>query len=267
MAAAGSSSRFTGKVALVTGGSSGIGRATALAFAREGASVVIASRRPERGNAVLEELRALDRSAMFVPADVSQAPDVERLVAAVLDRFGRLDVAMNNAATIEVGVFKPLTELDEAEFDRHMAANLKSVWLCMKHEIPQMIARGGGAIVNTSSVTGLGGSPQSAFYAAAKAAVIGLTKSAALEVARQNIRINSLVPGAFATPMLEEVFTHVSPNDPPAAEAIYQKRIALGRIGRPEEAADAVLWLCSDQASYVTGHSLIVDGGLTAPFR
>jgi NAD(P)-dependent dehydrogenase (short-subunit alcohol dehydrogenase family) len=267
MPAAESACRFTGKVALVTGGSSGIGRATALALAREGASVAIASRGVERGNAVLDELKGFDSKAMFVPADVSQAGDVERLVAAVIDRFGRLDVAVNNAATIEVGVFKPLTEFDEAEFDRHMAANLKSVWLSMKHEIPQMIAQGGGAIVNTSSVTGLGGSPQSAFYAAAKAAVVGLTKSAALEVARQNIRINVLVPGAFATPMLEEVFAHFSPNDRAAAEASYQKRIPLGRIGRPEEAADVVLWLCSDQANYVTGHSLVVDGGLTSPFR
>jgi NAD(P)-dependent dehydrogenase (short-subunit alcohol dehydrogenase family) len=267
MPATESARRFTGKVALVTGASSGIGRATALAFAREGASVVIASRGAERGNAVLEELSALDPRAVFVPTDVSQAGDVERLVAVVIDRFGRLDVAVNNAATIEVGVFKPLTDFDEAEFDLHMAANLKSVWLSMKHEIPRMIAQGGGAIVNTSSVTGLGGAPQSAFYAAAKAAVVGLTKSAALEVARQNIRINALVPGAFATPMLEEVFSKVSPHDPVAAEASYQKRIPLHRVGRPEEAADAVLWLCSDQASYVTGHSLIVDGGLTSPFR
>jgi NAD(P)-dependent dehydrogenase (short-subunit alcohol dehydrogenase family) len=267
MPAAESARRFTGKVALVTGASSGIGRATALAFAREGASVVIASRGAERGHAVLEELKALDPKAVFVPADVSQASDVERLVAAVIDRFGRLDVAVNNAATIEVGVFRPLTDFEETEFDRHMAANLKSVWLSMKHEIPHMTAQGGGAIVNTSSVTGLGGAPQSAFYAAAKAAVVGLTKSAALEVARQKIRINALVPGAFATPMLDEVFDHFSPNDRTAAEASYQKRIPLGRIGRPDEAADAVLWLCSDQASYVTGHALIVDGGLTAPFR
>jgi NAD(P)-dependent dehydrogenase (short-subunit alcohol dehydrogenase family) len=262
-----SANRFTGKVALVTGASSGIGRATALAFAREGAAVVISSRGAERGRAVLDELKALDRHAAFVAADMSQARDVERLFAFVGERFGQLDVAVNNAATIEVGAFKLLAAFDEAEFDQHMAANLKSVWLCMKHEIAQMLTQDGGAIVNTSSVTGLGGAPQSAFYAAAKAAVVGLTKSAALEYARQNIRINAIVPGAFATPMLETVFTKISPDDPAAAEEMYRKRIPLGRIGRPEEVADAILWLCSDQASYVTGHSLIVDGGLTAAFR
>lgn len=261
------SHRFTGKVALVTGASSGIGRATALAFAREGASVVIASRGRERGMAALEEVRALGGEAEFVQADVAQARDVEELVAGTIARFGRLDVAVNNAGAIEVGVFRPLTEFDDREFDQHIATNLKSVWLCMKHEVKQMLVQGGGAIVNTSSVTGLGGAPQSAFYAAAKAAVVALTKSAALECAARNIRINALVPGAFDTPMLDTVFERISPEDPAAAEAMYTKRIPLHRIGRPEEAADAVLWLCSDQASYVTGHSLIVDGGLTAAFR
>jgi NAD(P)-dependent dehydrogenase (short-subunit alcohol dehydrogenase family) len=259
--------RFTGKVALVTGASSGIGRATALAFAREGASVAIASRGRERGEAVLEELKASGGEAEFVQADLSRAGDVAGLMTRTLARFGRIDVAVNNAGSIEVGVFKPVAELEDAEFDQHFAANLKSVWLCMKHEIMQMLAQGGGAIVNTSSVTGLGGAPQSAFYAAAKAAVVGLTKSAALEYATRNIRINALVPGAFATPMLETVFERISPADPATAEAMYRKRIPLGRIGQPEEAADATLWLCSDQASYVTGHSLIIDGGLTAAFR
>jgi NAD(P)-dependent dehydrogenase (short-subunit alcohol dehydrogenase family) len=216
---------------------------------------------------VLDELRTFGREMDFVQTDVSRGPDVAALMTSVLSRFGRLDIAINNAGAIEVGVFKPMTEFEEIEFDQHIAANLKSVWLCMKHEITQMVQQGGGAIVNTSSVTGLGGAPQSAFYAAAKAAVVGLTKSAALEYAVRNIRINALVPGAFATPMLDTVFERVSPEDPAAAEAMYKKRIPLGRIGRPEEAADAVLWLCSDQASYLTGHSLIVDGGLTAAFR
>jgi NAD(P)-dependent dehydrogenase (short-subunit alcohol dehydrogenase family) len=259
--------RFDGKVALVTGGSSGIGRASALAFAREGASIVIASRGAARGAAVVEELRATGAQAEFVRADVSHGADVEALIARTLSRFGRLDIAVNNAAAIEVGVFKPTADYEEAEFDRHIAANLKSVWLCMKHEIGPMLAAGGGAIVNTSSVTGLGGSPQSAFYAAAKSAVIALTKTAALEYAQRNIRVNALVPGAFRTPMLEEVFDRVSPNDPAVAEDQYQRMVPLGRIGRPEEAADAVVWLCSEQATYVTGHALIVDGGLTAAFR
>jgi NAD(P)-dependent dehydrogenase (short-subunit alcohol dehydrogenase family) len=267
MATSGGMNRFAGKVALVTGASSGIGRATALAFAREGASVVIASRKRERGIAVLDELKTVGGEAEFVQADVSYGVDVDALLTRVVARFERLDVAVNNAASIDVGVFKSIAEFDEAEFDQHIAANVKSVWLCMKHEITLMLAHGGGAIVNMSSVTGLGGAPQSAFYSAAKAAVVGLTKSAALEYAARNIRVNALVPGAFATPMLQTVFSRISPEDPAAAEASYKKGIPLHRIGKPEEAADAVLWLCSDQASYVTGHSLIVDGGLTAAFR
>lgn len=259
--------RFDGKVALVTGGSSGIGRATALAFAREGATVIVASRGRDRGLAVVEELKHITSDAEFIRADVSQAQDVDSLMTRVLERFGRLDVAVNNAAAIDVGVFKPTADFQEVEFDQHMALNVKSVWLCMKHEITQMTVQGSGAIVNTSSVTGLGGSPQSAFYAAAKAAVVALTKSAALECAPHGIRINALVPGAFDTPMLDDVFTRISPGDPAVAKEGYERRIPVGRIGRPEEAADAVLWLCSDQASYVTGHSLIVDGGLTAAFR
>lgn len=259
--------RFVGQVALVTGGSSGIGRATALAFAREGASVVIVSRGEARGAAVLEEARSIGAPAEFVRADVSKASEVEAAIARTLSRFGRLDVAVNNAAGIDVGVFKPLADYDESEFDGHIAANLKSVWLCMKHEIAHMVAQGGGAIVNTSSVTGLGGAPHSAFYAAAKAAVIALSKTAALEYAPLRVRVNALVPGAFRTPMLDQVLEKMSPGDPIVAEQRYNKRIPLGRIGRPEEAADVVLWLCSDQATYVTGQAVVVDGGLTVPFR
>jgi len=262
-----SQSRFGGQVALITGGSSGIGRATALAFAREGAAVVIVSRGEARGTGVAEEARALGAPAEFVRADVSKAADVEAVVAQTLSRFGRLDIAVNNAAAIDVGVFKPLADYDESEFDGHIAANLKSVWLCMKHEIAHMLAQGGGAIVNTSSVTGLGGAPHSAFYAAAKAAVIALSKTAALEYAPLRVRVNALVPGAFRTPMLDQVLEKMSPGDPVSAEQRYNKRIPLGRIGRPDEAADAVLWLCSDQASYVTGQAIVVDGGLTVPFR
>jgi NAD(P)-dependent dehydrogenase (short-subunit alcohol dehydrogenase family) len=260
--------RFDGSVAIVTGGSSGIGRATALAFAREGARVVIASRGAERGEAVKRELEALGAEAEFVPTDVSRADQVERLLGRTIERFGRLDHAFNNAAVIDVGVFKPCAEFSEDEFDRHLALNLKSVWLCMKYEIAQMRQQGTrGAIVNTSSINGLGGVAQNALYATAKAGVLALTKSAAQEYATQGIRINALVAGGFQTPMLEGVFARVSPADPSGAEAGFRQMVPLGRIGRPEEAADAVLWLCSGQASYVTGHSLIVDGGMTAPFR
>lgn len=259
--------RFSGKVALVTGGTSGIGRAVALGFAREGAAVVIAGRRADRGEAVRRELEDLGASAMFVAADVSHPRDVESLVERALDRFGRIDCAANNAAALDIGVFKPTADFEEQEFDGHIALNLKSVWVCMKHEIAQMVRQGGGTIVNTSSVNALGGVPQNALYATAKAGVLALTKSAALEYARQGIRVNALVAGAFRTPMLEGVFSRLAPDDTAAAEASYTELVPLGRIGRPEEAAEAVLWLCSDAASYVTGHSMIVDGGVTAPYR
>lgn len=260
--------RFAGTVALVTGGSSGIGRAAALGFAREGARVVIAARGPKRGESVRRELEALGAEAVFIQTDVSKAGDVESLVSQAVSRFGRLDHAFNNAAAIDVGVFKPSAEFTEEEFDGHIALNLKSVWLCMKHEIGQMLRQGTeGTIVNTSSINGLGGVAQNAPYAAAKAGVVALTKSAAQEYARHGIRINALVAGGFDTPMLQAAFQRVSPQDPAAAEAGFAGMVPLGRIGRPEEAAEAVLWLCSKAASYVTGHSLIVDGGVTAPFR
>lgn len=259
---------FGGRVALVTGASSGIGRATALAFARAGAAVVLASRGRERGEAVRREVEALGAEALFVPTDVAQPEQVEALVARTTERFGRLDCAFNNAAAMDVGTFKPTAELTVEEFDGHMALNLRSVWLCMKHQIAQMLRQGtGGAIVNTSSVNGLGGVARNAFYAAAKAGVLALTKSAAQEYAQNGIRVNALVAGAFRTPMLEGVFDRIAPGDAATAEAGYAQWVPLRRIGRPEEAADAVLWLCSGAASYVTGHSLIVDGGMTSPFR
>jgi NAD(P)-dependent dehydrogenase (short-subunit alcohol dehydrogenase family) len=258
---------FAGKVALVTGGSSGIGAATADALARAGAAVIIASRGAERGEAAARGLRTHGVEAEYIHADVSRASDVAALFARAVERFGRLDCAVNAAAAIDDAMFKKTAEFTEEEFDGHIRSTLKSVWLCMKHEIAVMLARGAGAIVNVSSVNGLGGAPSSASYAAAKAAVIALSKSAALEYAAQGIRINALVPGAFRTPMLESVFARMSPGDPGAAERRYDSRIPFGRIGSPGEAARAAVWLCSDEASYVTGHSMIVDGGLTAAFR
>jgi NAD(P)-dependent dehydrogenase (short-subunit alcohol dehydrogenase family) len=257
---------FRDKVALVTGGSSGIGRAAALAFARAGANVVIASRGVEAGEAVAREIEsASEAKAHFVRTDVADAGQVEALVHAAVARFGRLDCAFNNAASMEAGTFKPTAELSAEEFDRNIALNLRSVFLCLKHEITQLLLQGeGGAIVNTSSVNGLGGVARDAPYAAAKAGVLALTKSAAQEYATHGIRVNALVAGAFRTPMLERTFAQASPLDPSAAESAFAGLVPLRRIGRPDEAAETVLWLCSDRASYVTGHSMIVDGGFTS---
>jgi len=260
-----------GKVALVTGGSSGIGRATALRFARSGVRAVIAARNVERGEAVVEEIRAAGGSAMFVATDVAKVGDVERMVAEAVRHFGRLDYAVNNAAAYS-GAFSLTADFSEAEYDQTMAVDLKGVWLGMKYEIKQMLAQQppGGAIVNTSSVNGLGGVPMASIYAAAKAGILGLTKSAALEYGVHGIRINSLVAGAFDTPMLRNSMDRASGGNPEArakAEEGFKAFLATGRIGDPLEAAEAIVWLCSDAASYVTGHSMIVDGGLTARFR
>ncbi|MEO8452895.1 MAG: glucose 1-dehydrogenase [Gemmatimonadota bacterium] len=263
---------FHDKVVLVAGGTSGIGRATALLFSRLGARVVIAGRRAEPGQQVVAEIREAGGVAEVVQADVGKAADVERLVAAAVQAFGRLDVAFNNAAAVEGAAFLPTADFTEADYDRSMETNLKSVWLCMKHEIKQMLAQSppGGVIVNTSSVNGLGGGSGAALYSAAKAGVLALTKSAAQEYATQGIRVNALAAGAFRTPMLEGVFETAgggTPDGRKAVEAAYDALIPMRRIGRPEEAAEAVVWLCSDAASYVTGHSMIVDGGMTAAVR
>jgi NAD(P)-dependent dehydrogenase (short-subunit alcohol dehydrogenase family) len=260
-----------GKVVLVTGGSSGIGRATALAFARAGARVVLAARGVERGNEVVREIEAADGVATFVPTDVSNSEQVQALVKKAVATYGRLDGAFNNAASLE-GSFAMTADFSEEQFDRSIALNLKSVWLCMKEEIRQMLTQQppGGAIVNTSSVNGLGGVRQGSLYAAAKAGILALTKSAALEYARHGIRVNALVAGGFKTPMLESVFDRASGGNRDTRQTIikgYEDMVALGRIGQPQEAAEAVLWLCSSAASYVTGHSMIVDGGWTAATR
>ena len=262
---------FAGKVALITGGSSGIGRAAAIAFAKEGAKVVIAARTPERGEAVAREIQGAGGAAKFIACDVSRSEDVEHLVTETVATYGRLDCAFNNAATID-GAFKMVADFSEEEYDRALANNLKSVWLCMRQEILQMLAQpaAGGAIVNTSSLNGLGGAAQAALYSAAKAGVLALTKSSAQEYATAGIRVNALVAGAFRTPMLEGVWHSAAGGDPDGAKAVeerYASMVPMRRIGTPEEAAAAVLWLCSDDASYVSGHSLIVDGGWSAPLR
>ena len=259
-----------GKVVLVTGGTSGIGRAAAQAFAGAGARVVIAGRRAELGREVEAELRKQSPESRFIQADVSIPADVDRLISSTVAEFGRLDAAFNNAATTD-GAFALTADFTEAQFDQAISMNLKSVWLCLSAEIHQMLSQAppGGAIVNTSSVNGLGGAAGGALYSAAKAGVLALTKSAAQEYATQGIRVNSLVAGAFRTPMLEGVFETIGAQGggPEAIEAQYAALVPMRRIGRAEEAAQAVLWLCSDAASYVTGQSMIVDGGMTAATR
>jgi len=255
-----------GKIALVTGGSAGIGRAAAGIFASAGATVVVAARGAERGQRAESEIRDAGGRAHFIQADVSQAAQVERLIAQIAASFGRLDCAFNNAAVL--GKTVPTGEYEETDFDTEVALNLKSIWLCMKYELLQMQQQDprGGAIVNTSSVNGLGGARNAALYSMSKAGIIALTKSAAQEYAPDNIRINALVAGGFDTEMLHNAVSQMVDGDPEKIEMTlqgYAARIPAGRIGNPEEAAQAALWLCSDNASYVTGHSMIVDGGLT----
>jgi NAD(P)-dependent dehydrogenase (short-subunit alcohol dehydrogenase family) len=248
-----------GRVALVTGGSSGIGLAAAQAFAREGAKVIIGSRDPGRGEAAVTQLRALGSEAVFVATDIGNPADIDALVAASVERFGRLDCAFNNAAFGGSGEL--CADITEDEFEQTMAVNLRGVWLCMKHEIRQMIAQGdGGAIVNMSSVDGLTGSPNGSVYSASKHGVDGLTKSAAIEYGPAGIRINAVCGGGFATEMLARGYGH----DLEWVERYRRPAIPIGRLGRPEECAEAVVWLCSDAASYVTGVCLPVDGGLLA---
>jgi NAD(P)-dependent dehydrogenase (short-subunit alcohol dehydrogenase family) len=259
--------RFGGRVVLIPGGTSGIGLATARRFAAEGARVVVAGRRPELGEQAVSSLRDTGDDALFVRADLSVSADVEQLVASTVKAFGRLDVACNTAATDEGGLAF-IAETAEADFDRQIAVNLRGMWLCLKYELRQMLAqRGGGSIVNVSSVNGLGGTPGAAGYSAAKHGVIGLSKTAALEYATAGIRVNVLCAGAFRTPMLERAMERAGGGDLAAAEERYLSMIPMNRIARPEEAADVILWLASDAASYVTGHTMIADGGITAPYR
>ena len=248
-----------GKVALVTGGSSGIGRATAVAFANEGAAVVIASRQQAPADETLQLIRQDGGSALWVEADVSRAPDAEAMVAQAVSAFGRLDYACNNAGSGVKG--GRAAEIDEAAWDRTINGYLKSVWLCMKYEIPAMLRTGAGVIVNNASVDGLRAYPfpVGSAYAAAKHGVIGLTKSAALEYIAQGIRINAICPGWVRTPPVERWMAQ----DPAIARQILAQE-PIGRLGTPEEIAEAVLWLCSDRASFVVGAALAVDGGYLA---
>lgn len=248
---------FIGKVALVTGAAAGIGRASALAFAREGAKVVVADVNVESGEETVTLCRAQNTDAIFVRCDVSQNSEVEQLIATAIDMFGRIDFAHNNAG-IE-GVQAMLVDYPEEVWDRVIDINLKGVWLCMKHEIRQMLQQGGGSIVNTSSVAGLSGSRGVSAYVASKHGIVGVTKAAALEYARSGIRINAVCPGTIHTAMIDR-FTQGDPQ----LLAQFAEGEPIGRLGSPEEVANAVVWLCSDKASFVTGATLAVDGGRLA---
>jgi NAD(P)-dependent dehydrogenase (short-subunit alcohol dehydrogenase family) len=248
---------FDGKVALVTGAAGGIGRAAALAFGRAGASVVVADLSAEGGQQTADLIREAGGKALFVKTNVAIASEVEAMAAAAVTEYGRIDCAFNNAGIEEEHL--PLGESEEAVFDRIMAVNVKGVWLCMKYQIRQMLKQGGGAIVNTASVAGLVGAPTQPIYAASKHAVVGLTKTAAVEYGRAGIRVNSVCPGVINTPMLTRALERE-----PEREKRMRKIHPIGRFGEADEIANAALWLCSDQASFVTGHQLAVDGGLTA---
>lgn len=249
--------QLDGKVALVTGGASGIGRATALAFAHAGARVVVSARSVDGGQETVAGIRALGGEGTFVRADVSIATDVAALVQTAVDTYGRLDCAHNNAGVSGAG-FLPHEYPDDL-WERNLAVNLTGVWLCLKYEIPQMLRQRGGAIVNTSSIGGLVGAPMSIGYAASKHGVIGLTKSAALAYAQKGIRVNAVCPGYVRTPMLEAIMAKQ-----PDYEAAVLAAEPVGRLGSPEEVAGLVVWLCTDAASFMTGVALPVDGGFTA---
>ena len=245
---------MAGKVALVTGASSGIGRATARAFAEAGATVVLGDIDAAGGEAVEQELRDAGQTAAFIRVDVSDATEVKRLIGETVARFGRLDCAHNNAGIL--GSVARLAEVSEDEFDRLVNINLKGVWLCLREEILQMQRQGGGgAIVNTASIAGIRGSGWLPIYSTTKHGVVGMTRSAALAYADEGIRVNAICPGYVDTAMVR---------DTPLLQQRAAERTPLGRLATPEEIAAAVVWLCSDASSYMTGEAMVLDGGATA---
>jgi NAD(P)-dependent dehydrogenase (short-subunit alcohol dehydrogenase family) len=253
---------FTGKVALITGAGNGIGRATALAFGKSGAKVVVVDRDAAGGEATVGILRQQGGEARFVAADVTKASDVAAYVKAALDAYGRIDCFHNNAG-IE-GTWKHTAEYDEAMFDQVIAVNVKGVFLGLRHVLPVMLQQKAGAIVNTASVAGLVATPGMPAYVASKHAVIGLTKTAAGEVARSGVRVNAVCPGPVDTRMIHSLEQQLNPADPASVSRRYQAAIPLGRYVVPDEIANTVLFLCSDLASAITGAQYVVDGGRTA---
>lgn len=249
-------STFDGKVALVSGGNSGIGRETAIAFAKKGASVVVAARREAEGNETLELIHAAGGKAEFLKTDVSDESQVEAMISQTIKVFGRLDFAFNNAAIL--GEVTSLHAYPRQVWDQVLAVNLTGTWLCMQSEIRHMMSNGGGSIVNTASISGLRGSPNAPAYSVSKWGVIGMTRAAAKGYGRHGIRVNAVCPGHVEAPMLGSVV------DDEARLGELIEKYPLGRIGQPNDVAEAVVWLCSDSASFITGISLPVEGGITA---
>ncbi len=248
---------FEGKVALVTGGSSGIGRATAIIFAREGVKVIIGDVGEDGANETVKIIKEAGGEAMFVKTDVSQANQVQALVDETVKTHGQLDCAFNNAGVDQVVTSLP--DCTEEEWDRVININLKGIWLCLKYEIPEMLRQSRGAIVNTSSVGGLIGGEFNAAYVASKHGIVGLTKSAALEYSAAGIRVNAICPGLTRTPMIDALTGGNT-----EIESMLLSMSPIGRMAEPVEIAETVVWLCSEEASFVTGHALSVDGGWVA---
>jgi len=249
---------FEGKVALITGGSSGMGRTTALAFAQKGAKIVVASRREKEGEETVAMIKEIGSEAIFVKTDITQVIEVENLVNQTINTYARLDYAFNNAGV--EGILGPSIEQTESNWNYIIDINLKGVWLSMKYQIPAMLKNGGGAIVNNASIYGLMGLANLSIYCASKHGVIGLTKAVALEQATAGIRINTVCPGIIQTDMVDRAF---GKDDDSEGKVQMAASHPIGRLGKPEEIANAVVWLCSDSASFITGHSLTIDGGYT----
>lgn len=248
--------RFEGKVVIVTGAAAGIGRAAALSFAKEGAKVVVSDIQEQGGQQTVADIKATGGEAIFVKADVSKSAEVAMLVSTAVSTYGRLDCAYNNAAT--EGVAGPIADCTEENWDKVVNTNLKGVWLCMKYELEVMLKQGSGAIVNCSSLTGVVGFPNVAAYTASKHGVLGLTKAASLDYAKSGVRINAVCPGIIDTDMANR-FAGGNPD----VLAYLATLEPIGRLGKPEEVAAAVLWLASSEASFVNGAGLMVDAGMT----
>jgi NAD(P)-dependent dehydrogenase (short-subunit alcohol dehydrogenase family) len=252
--------RLENKVALVTGAASGIGRMSALALAREGARVVVSDIQVQGGQQTVSLIKKADGQATFIKADVSKAAEVEAMIERTLETYGRLDCAFNNAG-IE-GDLASTADYSEDMWNRVLSINLTGVWLCMKHEIPPMLRQGGGAIVNNASILGVVGFANACAYTTAKHGILGLTKVAALEYATRGVRINAVCPGFIETPMVMDRGVRAA-EDPATLQQIASLH-PMERLGKPEEVAQAVVFLCSEEASFVTGHPLLVDGGYVA---